>query len=120
MQVLDAANKQRLASCAGVGQMKLPDLECLKPLQRRLSYLPAQGKRPLQDDWPNQPGLTVEKMLNSPFISRDKWKTKRTTRLVEIPPAQIKGGIAYWTAHGKPLTEIYDETYSGSRGSINQ
>ena len=65
--------------------MKLPDLECLKPLQRRLSYLHARGKRPLQEDWPNQPGLTVEKLLNRPFISRDKWKTKRTTRLIEIP-----------------------------------
>ena len=86
--------------------MKLLDFECLKPLQRRLSYLHARSKQPLQDDWPNQPGLTVEKLLNRPFISRDKWKTKRTTRLIEIPPAQIKGGIAYWTYQGKPLTEI--------------
>ena len=90
MQVLDAANKQRLASCSGVGQMKLPDIECLKPLQRRLSYLHARGKLPLQEDWPNQPGLTVEKLLNRPFISRDKWKTKRTTRLSEIPPLSSK------------------------------
>ena len=46
--------------------MKLPDLERLKPLQRRLSFLPARGKRPLQDDWPNQPGLTVEELLRYP------------------------------------------------------
>ena len=46
--------------------MQLPDLERLKPLQQRLSFLPAQGKRPLQDNWPNQPGLTVEELLRYP------------------------------------------------------
>ena len=46
--------------------MKLPDLERLKLLQQRLSFLPARGKRPLQGDWPNQPGLTVEELLRYP------------------------------------------------------
>ena len=46
--------------------MQLPDLERLKPLQQRLSFLPAQGKRPLQDNWPHQPGLTVEELLRYP------------------------------------------------------
>ena len=46
--------------------MQLPDLERLKPLQQRLSFLPARGKRPLQDNWPNQPGLTVEELLRYP------------------------------------------------------
>ena len=44
--------------------MKIRDLERLKPLQHRLSFLPARGKRPLQDDWPNQPGLTIEELIN--------------------------------------------------------
>ena len=46
--------------------MKLPDLERLKPLQQRLSFLPAKGKIPQQGDWPNQPGLTVEELLRYP------------------------------------------------------
>ena len=46
--------------------MKLRDLERLKPLQQRLSFLPAKGKIPLQGDWPNQPGLTVEELLRYP------------------------------------------------------
>ena len=33
---------------------------------QRLSFLPARGKRPLQDDWPNQPGLTAEELINYP------------------------------------------------------
>lgn len=42
------------------------DLERLKPLQQRLSFLPARGKIPLQGDWPNQHGLTVEELLSYP------------------------------------------------------
>ena len=49
--------------------MKLRDLERLKPLQQRLSFLPARGKRPLQDNWPNQSGLTVEELLRYPDCS---------------------------------------------------
>ena len=43
--------------------MKIRDLERLKPLQQRLSFLPAKGKIPQQVDWPNQPGLSVELSL---------------------------------------------------------
>ena len=42
------------------------DLERLKPLQQRLSFLSAKGKIPQQGDWPNQPGLTVEELLRYP------------------------------------------------------
>ena len=44
----------------------MPGLQRLRPHQNRLSFLPAKGKRPLQDDWPNQPGLTVEELLRYP------------------------------------------------------
>ena len=49
--------------------MKLPDLERLKPLQQRLSFLPAKGKIPQQGDWPNQPGLTVDELLRYPVCN---------------------------------------------------
>lgn len=40
------------------------ELKRLEELQQRLSFLPARGKRPLQDDWPNQHGLTVDELIN--------------------------------------------------------
>ena len=50
--------------------MKLRDLERLKPLQQRLSFLPAKGKIPKQGDWPNQPGSLLRSCSVTPAATR--------------------------------------------------
>lgn len=80
--------------------MKLRDLERLKPLQQRLSFFPARGKRPLQVDWPNQPGLTVEELINYPRCNSVGVRTGPQHGPLAIFDIDGEAGLELGCSHG--------------------